>query len=409
MERDLVFVGGGFRTTTFLASAPELLAQRIDVFERSDTFGPGGFLDYAITSTSVGSRFLKELSYHGPFAALRDDPDVAEVALADQPVRMERLAAALRRVGSTVADALGHERLHLGAEVTALDIVDGGSAVVLSLADGGTVRCRHAVLATGRIERQHPELAPWQAKVLRSAQVISRTGRDRLRRELEEISGGRIVVAGSSHSAMSAVRVLLEVLDEIRVLSPGYRAPTVDVLQRGPARLTYASLAEAREQHVPGREPSAEPETDVCPVTGIVFRDSGLRHESRSLYCALWDGEVPGVRLVRTPRIADAADLLDDAALVVQALGYHGNVPEIRVDGLVVRQPDAAQRLTHTPDGAALIAGRAQAALSVLRVEPTPHELRDHAVYGSGLYGRLATRILARLGRPAPVAEEATA
>ena len=37
---------------------------------------------------------------------------------------------------------------------------------------------------------------------------------------------------------------------------------------------------------------------DVCPVTGIVFRDSGLRHESRALLCELWAGNVDGARLL---------------------------------------------------------------------------------------------------------------
>ncbi|MFJ8162365.1 hypothetical protein ACIRBY_15730 [Streptomyces sp. NPDC096136] len=415
MEPGLVLVGGGFRATTFLASAPELLSHRVAVFERGTSFGPGGFADYAITSTSIGSRFLKELSATGPFSALRDDPLVARVADAEAPVPMAHLAAALGRVGTAVAAALGPDGLSLGTEVTGIDVVEEGSAVLVRLADGRTVRSRNAVIATGRTERPHAELAPWRAKVRRSAQIISRSGRDALRRELAALGrpgedGGRIVIAGASHSAMSVLRVLLELFDEIRATDPGYRPPAVDVLQRSAARLVHPGLAEARRDYVEGRERAADPATDVCPETGIVFRDSGLRHESRDLYCALWDGRVPGARLIRTGRLAEAADLLDDAALVVQALGYHGHAPDVLVDGRPARPSGSPERFAHTDDGTALIAGRPVPALSVLRVEPTPYALRDHAVYGSGLYGRLAGRLLARLGADAgPLAATASA
>ncbi|PBC70153.1 hypothetical protein BX265_7545 [Streptomyces sp. TLI_235] len=398
-DTDLAFVGGGFRTTGFLASAPDLLAHRVDVFERSAELGPGGFADYAITSTSVGSRFLKECSYRGPFAGLREDPRVARVARAEEPVPMAHLAAALGRLGETLAGVLG-DRVHLDTEVEAVDLAGDGSGAVLRLRGGRTVECRHAVLATGRTERPHPELAPWSAKTLRSAEVISRRGRDAVRRRIAGLEGGRIAVAGSSHSAMSALRVLLELFDETRRTRPDYRAPSVDVVQRGPARLMYPSLREAVEGLVPGRERPADPETDVCPATGIVYRDSGLRHESRALYCALWAGEVPQARIVRAARLTDADELLDRADLVVQALGYHGHAPDLLVDGRPARPGDSAERLAHTEDGAAIVGGLARPALSVLRIEPTPTALRDHAVYGSGLYARLADRL--RLALPAP-------
>jgi hypothetical protein len=42
----------------------------------------------------------------------------------------------------------------------------------------------------------------------------------------------------------------------------------------------------------------------------------------------------------------------------------------------------------------ALVSG---GALSVLRVEPTPVEMRDNVAYGSGLYQQLATRLMRQL------------
>lgn len=64
--------------------------------------------------------------------------------------------------------------------------------------------------------------------------------------------------------------------------------------------------------------------------------------------------------------------MLDDAALVIQALGYRGHAPDILVDGVMVRPSDSQQRLGHTEDGAALIGGHTYPSLSVLRIEPTP-------------------------------------
>ncbi|MFD9478708.1 MULTISPECIES: FAD-dependent oxidoreductase [Streptomyces] len=393
MDYDLAFVGGGFRTTSFLSSAPDLFAFRTAVFERGDGMGPGGFGDYGITTTSVGSRFLKDLSRHGPLGLMRESPQVAQVAGAEEPVHMQQLARALREVGSAVTHELGSEHVHLRSEVAAINLSSSGPEAELRLSDGRQVRCRHVVVASGRIERPNPELASWKARVRLSGDIISHSGRSRLRTTLGALAGRSIVIAGSSHSAMSALQVLLQLVQENRDLRPEYQAPVIHVLQRSPARLMYESLTAAQAQQVVGRERLVDPATDVCPQSGIVYRDSGLRHESRALYCALWQGEIPGAKLVRAARLGESAGLLDDAALVIQALGYRGHAPDILVDGVMVRPSDSQQRLGHTEDGAALIGGHTYPSLSVLRIEPTPLELRDHSVYGSGLYKQLAVRI----------------
>jgi len=380
---DVVFVGGGFRTTSFLASAPQLLDRDVVVLEQGDRIGPGGFAEYLITTTSAGQRFLQHVRYEGPFAAMSTDARVRPVATSQAPVRMEHLADALGAVGDVITSSLPPGGARLRSRVVAVEL-DGDDTVNVALEDGGAVQARHVVLATGREERAHPSLAPWREKVVPSGAVIGRTGRPGLLAALERLDGADVVVAGCSHSGMSVLRALLGLRGLVR---------RIVVLQRSPARLTYPSVAAARAAHLPGREKQVDETTDVCPVSGMVFRDSGLRHESADLYRALWAGDLAGVELRRVGDVQDAADELDRAGVVVQALGYHGRAPDIREHGRVLRASDSPERLRHAADGAVLLHGRARATLSVLRTEPTPTDLRDHAAYGSTLYADLARRL----------------
>jgi hypothetical protein len=121
-----------------------------------------------------------------------------------------------------------------------------------------------------------------------------------------------------------------------------------------------------------------------------------LRHAARKLYLDVVDGQVPGVRLRRIASLAAAASTLGQAGLIVQALGYVGRTPEIRIGGRLLRTGFAGD-LLRTDELARVCLDGVQARLSALRVEPTPKHLRDHAAYGSTLYDDLAERILTSL------------
>jgi len=107
----------------------------------------------------------------------------------------------------------------------------------------------------------------------------------------------------------------------------GNRGPRITIAHRSPVRLMYPSLEEARREHVARRDETPDPVRDVCPKTGTVFRDSGLRHESRALYCAVWEGQLPNVALRRVSELDDGLGLLRSADLIVQATGYVGQTP----------------------------------------------------------------------------------
>lgn len=403
VDYDVVVLGGGYRATSFLASAAASPAWaqigRVAVLEAGDRVGPGAFARYGVTSSSAGSRLLQAIPRGAPFGPLWSDPQTAAVLTATGPVPLTDCAAVLGQAAELLLDA-GRVAAHTRRPITAVDVHGAGDAragagrVSVRTSAGEVISCRHLVLATGRTERPHPQLAPWQARVWLSEQVISLPQRPELLRRLRELNGRRVVIAGCSHSAMSALRVLLDAGEELAAADPAFQRPAIDLLRRGPARLMYPSARDARREQVPGRELLFDPQRHVCPVTGVVFRDTGLRHSSRDLYCAVWAGALPGVTVHAVTDLDDAAADLEQAGLIVQALGYRGRAPDIAVDGTVVHQAGSTDRLYADDTGAALIAGRPLPEVSVLRLEPTPPERRDNAAYGRGLYAHVVHRVL---------------
>lgn len=403
VDYDVVVLGGGYRATTFLASAAASVAWagmgRVAVLEAGDRVGPGAFAQYGVTSSSAGSRLLQAIPHGAPFAPLWDDPNAAGVLTAAGPVPLTDCAAVLGRAADLLV-ATGRVAAHTRRWITAVDVHGAGHGpagagrVTVRTSAGEAISCRHLVLATGRTEQPHPQLARWQARVWPSEQVISLPHRPALLRRLRELDGRRVVIAGCSHSAMSALRVLLDAGDHLAAADPAFRRPAIDLLRRGPARLMYPSAHDARRDQVPDRELLFDPRRHVCPVTGVVFRDTGLRHSSRDLYCAAWAGALPGVTIRAVTDLGSAAAALEEAGLIVQALGYRGRAPDIRVAGTLVHRAGSADRLYADDTGAALVAGRPLPNVSVLRLEPTPPDQRDNAAYGRGLYSRVLHRVL---------------
>ncbi|KFZ43025.1 hypothetical protein CS060_09695 [Anoxybacillus flavithermus] len=390
---DLAIIGGGFRTTTFLASAPELLKYRITIVERGNVIGPGAFSDYTITTSSTGSSLFKALSYHGSFAVLRNNSKVTSVAKCQNPIRTEDLSTALLEVGSVISDKLGDTAIRLNSNVNKIELDSDKGPVTLHINGGDIIHARHVILATGRRERPHVELEAWRDKVMLSSSVISLSKRKLLENKILSLGGRPIVIVGCSHSAMSALQILLEVTNQLERYHSEYRRPPIFVIQRSLARLMYENQEQARKEQVLGREQLFDPNQDICPDTGIVFRDSGLRHKSKELYCNLWSGKIPNAHIVRVKVIREASDLLDSSGLVVQALGYKGEAPDILVSGKLVRPSSSNERLWADEDGAALIGGHRYENLSILRIEPTPPHRKDNSAYGKNLYRLLSSRL----------------
>ncbi|MCM3666373.1 hypothetical protein M3204_18295 [Mesobacillus subterraneus] len=392
-EWDLAIIGGGFRTTTFLSYAPELLKHRITIIEKGNVIGPGAFQDYTITTSSAGGSMLKNISFRGPFEKLRNSLPVNTISACKDPVRTADLSKALSEIGDIISDSLDQHALRKNTCVSKIELDTEGKMVTLHVDRGETIHAKHVLIATGRYERPHKELAAWQSKVMLSGSVISKKHRKKIAEKISLIGDLPIVIAGCSHSAMSALQVILEISEEIQQENPVYKRPEIIVLQRNLTPLMYESKEQAHTSQVIGRERIFNPQRDICPETGIVFRDSGLRHKSKELYCSLYEGEIRGATLLNVKAINDASSILDNSGFIIQALGYYGNVPDIYESDKLIRSTNSNGRLFADEEGCVVIGGKKYDNLSVIRVEPTPVNSKDNAAYGSGLYEMIYARL----------------
>lgn len=385
----LVFIGGGFRTVSFLSQHPRLLDYGVSVFERSEYFGAGAFKDYDCMSTSIASRF-----FHGVAPEIMDRCELAdwisELSNEDsQPIPLQDVSRALQSLGEAVATH-PRARVNPGEYVTGLSV--GEKAITIKTAAGVVAQAAHVVIATGREERPHNALRRWEAKTLLSSELISRKRAKFIRKTVNETKGP-ILIAGSSHSAASALIHLLKLREEC-----GRLDLEIQVLRRSGIRLHYDDLEQALASRDVFHESAIDPIMDVCPGTLQVNRDSGLRGAGRVLFRELIAGNLPKTRLIVSESLSRATESLDRASIIIQALGYWGRAPVIHLPNNMYRDSSSETRLLNLPDGTAIIGGQPQPMISVLRVEPTPLLLRDHALYGQGLYERLATRLETKLG-----------
>lgn len=392
---DVVFVGGGFRTISFLASNPSLLEKDLCVIEQTHEIGPGAFRDLSLTSNSNGASFFRHVDRQGAFEWIYDDPIIGSVANATSPVPLQMLAHALARLGQAIAGKLGNESILMGESVTCVNVrPQTRYPVTIMLAGGEAISSKVCVFGTGRQERLHEMLTRWTKKTWLSSKLLSARYREEVYEHLHAIAGSTVVILGCSHSAFAALSLLLDLISRLERSDSGYVPPKVLIVHRRSVHICYPSVEQARREQVAGREEPVNPSRDVCPDTGIVFRDSGLRGASRDLYFSVWRGELLLVKMHRVQRLEDCADLLDNAGMIVQALGYTGRVPEVRIAGECVRGAGSTLPLEVDDDGFVALPGvEERCHIAALRVDPTPRYLADNGAYGKNLYGRMATRI----------------
>ena len=398
---DLAFVGAGFRTTTFIASNPHLLAHKVAVVEAHEAFGPGAYGLLKGLSTSSGHGFFRHVDPTGPFGWIFRAPRTAPVANTSGPVLLEDLGVVLREVGTAVSSRVC--RSIMGRPVTSVEVsARSGDLVRLSLGDAPPLLTGICVLASGRKEALAPELGRWADKVLLSEAIL---GLDQasIQALLRRARSPRIVIAGGSHSAFSMALALLDAAEPMRL---GER-PKITIVHRSPFRIQYGTLelAQAAPAHW-----SLQPfsySNDICPKTGVIFRDSGLRHRSRDLCLRLLFFGVDGVAHRHVRRLADASPLFDEADIIVQALGYRGSFPEIRLTGDGSKPEFTIRSSLHTNASGFVIApdGVALKNLAAIRIEPTPRDQKDHGAYANDLYANLGRELDAlirsdRAGRP---------
>lgn len=298
----------------------------------------GGSLGrYSLNADSLATTFLECLD--GPdceplLAEVWADPVTQELeswrharppmALVDRYIR--RLGAAMQ------AEFACHPSSHAftGAVAQAIYLEsDGSVAVSVVYPDGRRVIIRAASVVMALGGRQDKcwstvELAPelqlarWRKKIVTGDVMLSDGGADKAGRLLARRNRPpRALILGSSHSAFSAAWLLLE-----RMPGLSFGPEGVQILHRNEPRVMYPSSDAARADSY------GFSDVDVCPATGRVHRVGGLRGDGRELWRRMhgkpgtqWERRAiarPFGNLSRDELIG----LLDDADLIVPALGY---------------------------------------------------------------------------------------
>lgn len=338
-----LIVGGGPAGLAPLVSASRtglldrILADGIVLAERGTAIGAGSIGRYAINSDSTANTLISCVTEnpHPALAALRDHPVTKAIAayqggsvpLALVGEFMMVLGGALRdrMIASGNDVLLGHEA------ISSKRLSDGFWRTKLRRRSDGTdifVESRFVVLATGGhqplsyLARRNiggrPLLPSCAAKLVQSDEALTAAGLAAIGDRLAKGRSKRIAIVGSSSSAMACANAVLQ-----SSFGQQLDAGAVTLLHRRPLHIFYPSAAEALADGYD--EFGSE---DICPISGFVFRLSGLRLEARDLLMAVRGiGGRPPERRLRLHQVGASHDpvalkILDEADVVIAALGY---------------------------------------------------------------------------------------
>jgi hypothetical protein len=343
MMVNTLIVGGGPAGVAPLISASRsgslerILADGVALVERGSRIGAGRVGGYAVKSDSTGSTLVScvQGNPHPALGALQIHPVVEAVAAyGASAVPLTLVAKFMEVVGSALCDRLtatgntilfGHEALNTtqtgnGLWRTKLRCLsDGGERLVLS---------SHVVLATGghqplsalarRYVGGRALLSGYQEKLIQSDEALTAAGLDAIGRRFVAGRSKRIAIIGSSSSALACANAVLQTS-----YGQAFGENALALLHRRPLRIFYpaadAALGDGYAEF--GKD-------DICPISGFVFRLSGLRLEARELVMAArgLGGRAPEKRL-RLHQVGAEDDpvalrILDEADVIVSALGY---------------------------------------------------------------------------------------
>jgi hypothetical protein len=341
---ETVIVGGGPAGLAPLLSASrtgsleKILSGGVAIIECGPAIGAGNIGKYAITADSTAETIVSGIfeSLHPRLAELRDHPATQAVAAhGTGSVPLAMVGAFMAVVGAALHDILaaspsssvmiGHEALNTRQRE------DGMWQTEVRRANDGatqTILSRFVVLATGghqptsRLENYEVAgeglLPRYADKLVQSDEALTPTGLAAIGCRLAESRNRHVAIIGSSSSAMGGARALMRIEHE-----QGFGADVVTVLHRRRLRIFYLSAADALADGYDEFGPD-----DICPISGFVFRFAGFRLDTREFAMgALGIGgrlADPRLRLHRLTRGFDpkAAAILDDADVIVAALGY---------------------------------------------------------------------------------------
>lgn len=336
-------VGGGPAGMCFLLAARKsgllnsLLANKIQIIEKSARIGTGEIGDYAIRSGSFADSFMASVF-------VKTDPQLEHLltlpagkqmhAALGQPVELSLVSKFLADIGV---------ELRLSLKETDYDpfIIDQQAVKSQQQQDGSwltecinsqqesifyhsntLVLCSGAEQTFAQIKDEPvagaPLLPRFADKTILSSQLLRHDGNTLLSTYLSGKNNPKIAIVGGSHSGISCANYCLNNSVGL-VFAPG----SISILHKYPIRLTYvnpeAALAEGYTDF--GAE-------DICPKTGKVYPLAGFRADSRDLLRKHWGLGMPASEnrfqlfKMDDSNAAAANQLLEEADLIIAALGY---------------------------------------------------------------------------------------
>jgi hypothetical protein len=354
------FIGGGpaglapLVWAARLGKLPRLAEHGLAIVEREQKLGSGTIGRYAITSDTLSETFIECLqdSADTELSALREHPATLEIAAhRGCGIPLSTAGAFLNALGDAMTCSIKAAGGHILVGYEAMQSQqcwEGSWLTRLRSPVGETeLQSRNLVLATGAMETRapllelpvagKPLLPRFSHKLMLSGEVLSNGGSEAVTRRLARTRGARVVIVGGSHSAVSAANVLLTKCGSI-----DFGRDAITLMHLRPLRVFYPSAADALADGY------ADFTTDdICPVSGRLFRLAGFRLESRELVMRVLGigGRPPEPRLrlhrlVEQESYAVAQRLLEDADLIIAALGYRPNaLPLLDIGGKVIPLP----------------------------------------------------------------------
>lgn len=315
------------------------LTEGITIVDSGASLG-GTIGRYAVNSDSLGAVYLECLdapACRDLLAPLRDEPATREIeAMRHAFPPLTVVGRYLRQLGAILEQRIAsspYSEFRSHTKICSLHLREDGSLAAHAMGPDGEscfLEAETAVMALGG--RQHvsnylgAELAAGVTlagvapdKLMPSDTLLSIEGLARARVILASGENHRVVIIGGSHSAFSAAWVLTNLLPEIP-----FGLGEIVILARRHPRIFYASRQDAEA------DGCMVTDGDICPRTQRVNRLGGLRGDGRDTWRRI--ARRTGVqaedrvtaRLLSDPEISPTSlrRLLDEAALVVPALGY---------------------------------------------------------------------------------------
>ena len=273
--------------------------------------------DYQINANTDSVDVVRGIADNTPFSKLRDNylqlPETQQAL-----IPLPSIGRLLIQPMVEIASNLLGERLRRNSRVKKV-VVKSGEISSIDENHQTLARSKTLVLCCGGREELIAELSPWRDKTYFGTDFLRLT-------DIEALPNKRgcIVIIGSSHSGFS---VAWRLLHDPLVASYA-KGKEIYILQRSELVKLRCSPEFADAHALP-----YDVENDICPVTGLVYRNAGLRKDAKDLYLQMQSGKEKRVKLLRINELSDQGRLLDDAALVVQCVGFRASFPAIEVDG----------------------------------------------------------------------------